>query len=33
MTRRERKNYRAIDRMIESGKESVYSNILINPRF
>ena len=30
---REKKDFKAIDRLIENERETVYSNLLINPRF
>jgi hypothetical protein len=30
---REKRNLKAIDRLIESERDSVYINLLINPRF
>jgi hypothetical protein len=30
---REKKDFKAIDRLIESERETVYRNLLINPRF
>lgn len=33
MSKREKKSFRVIDKLIESEKDSALSNLMINPRF